>query len=101
PLCTGSKVPPKMPMSALRIVHKLHVRNPHRLPAVGAVAREGVVQPPAIEHALEMRKSLGISHVGHGQQPLELLAGNQKPTLDRRDRKGFGRSWTAIDLERG
>src|ERR1700737_4379870 len=118
PLCTGSKVPPKMPMVpaptpspragkgpggrlSLRIVDELHIRNPHRLPAVSAVAREGVVQPPAIEHALEMREPLGIGHVSHGQQPLELVAGDQKPTLDRLDRKGFGRGWTAIDLERG
>src|ERR1700686_2529608 len=90
-----------MPMSALWIIDKLHVGNSHGLPAVGTVARQRVVQTPAIEHALEMCQSLGIGHVGHGQQSLELVAGDQEPSLDRLDRERFGGGGTAIDLERG
>src|SRR2546428_3513823 len=101
PLWTGSKVPPRMPISALRIVEKLHIGNPHRLATVGTVTRERLVQSPAIEHPLEMRQSFGIGDVGHRQQPLELVAGNEEAVLDPLDRKGLGRARTAVDLERG
>src|SRR3984893_16254539 len=117
PLCTGSNVPPMMPIvrespsplggdgrgggSAFGIIEKFHLGNPHRLPAPCAVFRERVVQPPAVEHALKMRQALGVRHVGHGQQPLQLIPGHSEPALDRLDGKGLGGAGTPVYLERG
>src|SRR5205809_7871448 len=42
--------------SAVRIVKKLRVRNPHHLTAAGSVAGQRIVQPPTIEHPLEVRQ---------------------------------------------
>src|SRR5438270_6572297 len=111
PLCTGSKVPPRMPItpscvglaappSALRIVEKLHIGNPHRFPTLGAVARQRLVQSPAVEHALEMGQAFGIGHVGHRQQPLELLPGDGKAAVDGLDGEGLRGAGAAIYLER-
>src|SRR2546423_2203733 len=53
--------------SALRIVEKLRVGNSHHLAAAGAVPRQRIVQAPAVEHSLEMRQTLRVGDVRHGQ----------------------------------
>src|SRR5213595_126254 len=71
--------------SAVRIVKKLRVRNPHHLTAAGSVAGQRIVQPPTIEHPLEVRQPLGIGDVRHRQQPLELISRDPKAAIDRLD----------------
>ena len=60
-----------------------------------------IVQPPAVEHALEVRQSLRVGDVRHRQQPLQLISRDPKAAVDRLDGEGLGRARPTIDLERG
>src|SRR5439155_22476599 len=71
--------------SALGVVKKLRVRNPHHLTAAGSVAGQRIVHPPTIEHPLEVRQSLGTADLRHRQQPLELISRDPKAAIDRFD----------------
>src|SRR6059036_4016800 len=82
--------------SALRIVEKLRVGNPHHLTTAGAVPSQRIVQPPAVEHALEVRQSLRVGDVRHRQQPLQLISRDPKTAIDRLDGEGLGRTWPPI-----
>src|SRR5919201_143875 len=111
PLWTGSKVPPITPIlrsprrdgfrSAVRVVEKLQLRNPNRIPTPGAMSGQGVVQAPAFDHSLEMRQTLRVGEVGHRDQLLQLISRDLEATIDSFDREGLCRARAAIDPECG
>src|SRR5919204_3331542 len=111
PLWTGSKVPPMTPIrrsspgdgfrSAVRVVEKLQLRNPNRVPTLGAVSGQGLVQAPAFDHSLEVRQALRVGEVRHRDQLLQLISRDLEATIDSFDGEGLCRARAAIDLECG
>src|SRR5436309_499944 len=105
----GSKVPPMTPMlrspdrapigSAVGVVEKLQFRNPNRFPASRPMPRERVVQAPAVDHPLEVSQSLGIRHVRHCNQSLQLVTTDAKAAVNPFDGERFRRARAAIDLQ--